>query len=379
MRALLAARAIAVALVVVPLQARPESLPFAVESDSDVSAPSHVMEAQSRLGAQEALLGTSESALSAWFSADGGNDANAGASGAGGASADTICTALDRSASQNDLPLDFFTRLIWQESRFNPLSVSHAGTQGIAQFMPGTARRVGLGNPFDPIEALPKSAELLRELGAQFGNLGLAAAAYNAGPKRVEDWLAKRKVLPLETEAYVRIITGRSAQEWTSADAGTWNLAVAAPGPCEQLAKPSPRRAQPVVASRQPERPAHPIVVAQKLDRPAPTAHQESIRCCHLPANGIKPAHPAAGVAARESIRCCHSPANGVKVAHLESSADSKSTAGVQKGAHARAHLIGSSSARGSTAEASRASSSRERPAVLHRRPAPSARTARLA
>src|SRR6202011_1896192 len=99
------------------------------------------------------------------------------------------------------------------------------------QFMPGTAHRVGLVDPFDPIEALPKSAALLRDLRTQFGNLGLAAAAYNAGPKRVVDWLAKRKLLPSETEAYVRIITGRSAQEWTSADAGTWNLAGAAPGP----------------------------------------------------------------------------------------------------------------------------------------------------
>src|SRR5437773_2776804 len=85
------------------------------------------------------------------------------------------------------------SRLPWQESRFNPSSVSHAGAQGIAQFMPGTARLVGLANPFDPIQALPKSAALLRDLRAQFGNLGLAAAAYNAGPKRIEDWLVKRK------------------------------------------------------------------------------------------------------------------------------------------------------------------------------------------
>jgi hypothetical protein len=48
----------------------------------------------------------------------------------------------------------------------------------------------------------------------QFGNLGLAAAAYNAGPRRVQDWLAGHGNLPGETRAYVRIITGRPVDEW---------------------------------------------------------------------------------------------------------------------------------------------------------------------
>jgi hypothetical protein len=48
----------------------------------------------------------------------------------------------------------------------------------------------GLLDPFDPVQASPKAAQLLRELKEQFGNLGLAAAAYNAGPARVRDWLA---------------------------------------------------------------------------------------------------------------------------------------------------------------------------------------------
>ena len=62
--------------------------------------------------------------------------------------------------------------------------------QGIAQFMPGTANERGLLDPFNPVQALPKSAEFLSELRNQFGNLGLAAAAYNAGPRRVQEWLA---------------------------------------------------------------------------------------------------------------------------------------------------------------------------------------------
>ena len=49
--------------------------------------------------------------------------------------------------------------------------------------MPGTAAERGLSDPFDPEQAIPKAAELLSELRTRFGNLGLAAAAYNAGPQ----------------------------------------------------------------------------------------------------------------------------------------------------------------------------------------------------
>ncbi len=130
------------------------------------------------------------------------------------ARSDQNCQALESAAAAHDLPLEFFVRLIRQESNFNPGSVSHAGAQGIAQFMPGTARWRGLADPFEPLQALYESARWLRELRGQFGNLGLAAAAYNAGPRRVQDWLAGRGPLPGETRAYVRIITGRPAEEW---------------------------------------------------------------------------------------------------------------------------------------------------------------------
>ena len=128
-----------------------------------------------------------------------------------------ICRTLAQAAADNDLPEEFFTRLIWQESRFNPDAVSPAGAQGIAQFMPGTARMRGLINAFEPLQALRESASYLRELRTTFrGNLGLAAAAYTAGPGQVEAWLAGRSRLPLETQAYLRIITGHSAEEWTA-------------------------------------------------------------------------------------------------------------------------------------------------------------------
>ena len=150
------------------------------------------------------------------------------------ASVASICDALAAAAAENDLPVDFFARLIWQESRFDPTAVSRAGAQGVAQFMPATANARGLADPFDPIEAIAHSAKLLRDLRRDLGNLGLAAAAYNAGPRRVRDWLAGRRGLPRETDAYVRIVTGQSPEQW--ARAGPAEMHVAHPEPCPQIA-----------------------------------------------------------------------------------------------------------------------------------------------
>ena len=132
-------------------------------------------------------------------------------------SPDAICRTLVQAATDNELPIEFFTRLIWQESRFNPGAVSPKGAAGIAQFMPRTATERGLADPFEPLQALRESASYLRELRTTFrGNLGLAAAAYNAGPGRVEAWLAGHRSLPSETRAYVRIVTGHTADAWAS-------------------------------------------------------------------------------------------------------------------------------------------------------------------
>jgi hypothetical protein len=127
-----------------------------------------------------------------------------------------LCDAIASAARANDLPVSFLANLIWQESNFETGSISHAGAQGIAQFMPRTAAAFGLINPFEPVHAVFAAGEFLRKLFGRFGNLGLAAAAYNAGPKRVSDWLDKRGALPGETRNYVRKITGRPADDWAS-------------------------------------------------------------------------------------------------------------------------------------------------------------------
>jgi soluble lytic murein transglycosylase-like protein len=105
----------------------------------------------------------------------------------------TLRKMAEDAANAHTLPVRYFLRLIRQESGFNPNSVSRAGAQGIAQFMPGTAFDRGVRDPFDPAEALPKSAELLHELRDHFGNLGLAAAAYNAGRSCPWGWCSRSK------------------------------------------------------------------------------------------------------------------------------------------------------------------------------------------
>ena len=133
----------------------------------------------------------------------------------------SVCRIIEAAAQANALPVGFFTRVIWQESRLRPdvigpVTRSGQRAQGIAQFMPGTAAERNLLEPFNPAEALPKSGEFLAELRAQFGNLGLAAAAYNAGPQRVRDFLAGSRDLPSETRKYVFAITGHPVEDWTA-------------------------------------------------------------------------------------------------------------------------------------------------------------------
>ncbi len=129
---------------------------------------------------------------------------------------DRICTLIAKEADANGLPRDYFARLIWKESRFDHNAVSPVGAEGIAQFMPGTAKIVGLADPFDIDQAIPASAAYLARLKSGFGNWGLAAAAYNGGETRVARWLSNGGLLPLETEDYVLDITGRSADHFSA-------------------------------------------------------------------------------------------------------------------------------------------------------------------
>lgn len=180
-------------------------------------------------------------------------------------STEEVCSTLTKAALHNDLPVPFFIQLLFQESRFSPGVVSNAGALGIAQFMPDTATDMGVDNPFDPLEAIPASARLLRNLFEKFGNLGLAAAAYNAGPKRIQDWLEKKGLLPQETQGYVKTITGRPAEDWTANENGTPAVKLPRHAPCQDtaglLAWDGPEQI-PVPAVAPHRRPKEPIVTA---------------------------------------------------------------------------------------------------------------------
>lgn len=135
-----------------------------------------------------------------------------------------VCQALRDATKPHSLDPDFFTRLIWQESRFDPNALSPAGARGIAQFMPQTARMRGLQNAYDSAKALEHSAHYLAEMANNFGNLGLAAVAYNGGETRAAGFIAKTGGLARETINYVQIITGHKAEDWRDAPPGTLDL-----------------------------------------------------------------------------------------------------------------------------------------------------------
>lgn len=126
------------------------------------------------------------------------------------------CRIVETAAHDAGLPVDLLTRLIWAESRFRTAVVSPAGAMGIAQFMPATAAERGLLDPYDPEQAIPKAAALLVDLEEQFGNIGLAVAAYNAGSARVTAWLSGSGELPQQTRTYVFVLTRRSPEDWVA-------------------------------------------------------------------------------------------------------------------------------------------------------------------
>jgi hypothetical protein len=80
--------------------------------------------------------------------------------------------------------------------------------------LPQPHRSKVLLDPMNPVQALPKAAEFLKELRRQFGNIGLAAAAYNAGATRIREWMDGKASIPSETRAYVFAITGATVDEW---------------------------------------------------------------------------------------------------------------------------------------------------------------------
>ncbi len=118
--------------------------------------------------------------------------------------------ALLASAARWNVSASLLAAQLSAESAFDPLAVSPAGAQGIAQFIPSTAAAYGLRDPFDAAAAIDAQAHLMSDLLRQFGSAALALAAYNAGPAPVA---ACRCVPEIpETTAYVARILACSKE-----------------------------------------------------------------------------------------------------------------------------------------------------------------------
>ncbi len=113
---------------------------------------------------------------------------------------------LARAAQRWNVSAALLGAQLYAESNFNPFARSGDGALGIAQFIPATARELGLRDPFDASEAIDAQAHLMRDLLRRFGAVPLALAAYNAGPGPVA---ACGCVPPYpETRGYVARILG---------------------------------------------------------------------------------------------------------------------------------------------------------------------------
>jgi hypothetical protein len=109
-----------------------------------------------------------------------------------------------KAAQAAGIPESGFVAQIQQESGFNPKAGSPAGAQGIAQFMPDTARSMGV-DPWNPEQALYGAARLMRKEYDKYGRWDLALAAYNGGPRRA-DALRDGRPIPEETRNYVALL-----------------------------------------------------------------------------------------------------------------------------------------------------------------------------
>lgn len=123
--------------------------------------------------------------------------------------ATSILAMLEAAARRYRLDPRLVREVAWQESGFDPRSVSDKGALGVMQLMPETARVLGVSDPFDPRQNIDGGARYLRDLLRQFrGNIRLSLAAYNAGPSAVARY--GNRIPPFsETRDYVRVITRR--------------------------------------------------------------------------------------------------------------------------------------------------------------------------
>jgi soluble lytic murein transglycosylase-like protein len=124
-------------------------------------------------------------------------------------SSQEIDDAIDKAAQKHNVDANLVRAIIKQESNFNPSAVSNKGAMGLMQLMPGTARQLGVSNPFDPQQNVDAGVRHFKQLLDNYnGDVRLGLAAYNAG----EGAVARSNGVPRyrETQNYVKSITARA-------------------------------------------------------------------------------------------------------------------------------------------------------------------------
>jgi soluble lytic murein transglycosylase-like protein len=113
---------------------------------------------------------------------------------------------IGSAAAKNGLDPALLKGLVRAESNFRSNAVSPARAVGLTQLMPGTARSLGVSDPYDPVQNIEGGAKYLRQQLDRFGDVKLALAAYNAGPGAVKRYGG---IPPYtQTQNYVKKVLG---------------------------------------------------------------------------------------------------------------------------------------------------------------------------